>query len=175
MITVRTDILARSIEGLNRRKTALEDSANKQYRQKVYGLFKELLSIWPQFSGDTVSNWRIVKSPSEDPGYQEWPEKLAAQGLTEPAAFNKNYEPHQAGDPTAVNFAFTRSKFVQFTYKDKVHFVNATPLHFGDGTVSDLAGITHALRPANTQIISDFDRISTYLKAFAGRQYGSTI
>lgn len=172
MISIRADVLARAVQGLNRRKSEMQDAANKVYRQKVFVMFKELLVVWPQFSGDTVSNWRIVKSPSEDPGYQEWPEKLAAQ---EPATLGadgkirRHYEPHQAGDADAVNFAFTRAKFVKFTYRDKVHFLNLTPLHFGDGTVTDLQGVTHELRPVNMQIISNFDRVDNYLKAFSKR------
>lgn len=168
MITVRADILARSIQSLNRRKTALVDEVNKQYRKKVYAIFKDLLQVWPQFSGDMTSNWQIVKSPSEEKAYKMWPEKFSAQAATGPAAYNKDFAPHQAGDAAAVDFAFTRSKFVPFTYKDKIHFVNATPLFIGDGTVTDLSGVKHDLRPVNTQIISDFDRISSYLKAKHG-------
>lgn len=171
MISIRADVLARAVQGLNRRKSALVDTANKAYRKKVFAIFQDLLQVWSQFSGDMVSNWQIVTSPSQEKPYKVWPEKLAAQ---EPATMGadgrveRHFVPHQAGDPDAVNFAFTRAKFVQFTYKDKVHFVNMTPLHVGDGTVSDMEGVTHDLRPANTQIISNFDLISSYLKAKHG-------
>lgn len=160
MITIRADTRAHNKRVFAKLKLKLNEAADKAYRQKVFYMFKELLNVSYQFSGDFVSNWRIITQAGEITPYKMWPGKLDFSSQ------HGHMEPHQAGDPEAINFAFTRAKFTKFGARDRVYFVNATPLEFTGTTVTGPDGETRDLRPVN--VIDDGVRIQSYLKARFG-------
>lgn len=144
---------------LARARAKVISNANRAYRQQVYRMFEDVLMVSPQFSGDFVSNWRIITAKGELGGYSPW------SGKGDVAT---SQSPHRAGDPEAVTFARDRAARLPFTYKDKVYFVNDTPLVFTGTTVTGPDGITHNLRPEN--IIGAGVMIGSYLKAKYGGQ-----
>lgn len=142
---------------LARARAKVITNANRAYRQQVYRMFEDVLMISPQFSGDYASNWRIVTSQGELGGYLPWHRKGWVQ---------TTHDLHKAGDPEAVTFARDRAARLPFTYKDKVYFVNDTPLEFTGTTVTGPDGTTRRLRPEN--IIGGGVMIASYLKAKYG-------
>lgn len=170
MITIRADMKAKNKAVFAAIKDKLNAAKDKAYRQRVFYLFKEMLKVSYQFSGDFTSNWRIITQSGEIPPYNPWPEKATMFGDIHGAhGIGGQYHPHQAGDPEAINFAFTRAKFVQFGAKDRVYFVNSTPLEFTGTTVTGPDGETRALRPEN--VINGGERIQTYIKNLAEGNY----
>lgn len=149
-----------STKALAKAKERLVNNANRRYRNIVYKWFDEILRVSPQYSGDFVSNWQIVVGSAGgvvEPAYREWPLKHELEIRQQPRA---------AGDPLAIGYA--RSQMVRrpFNYKDKVYFVNPTPLHFTETTVSGPDGRTQNLRPEN--LIGMDKLLGSYLKAKFG-------
>lgn len=139
-----------------RQKAKIRESADKQYRAKVLAVFKDGLEVSAQWSGDWVKNFHLRKRGDSDlKAYVEHDEGRIG-------------EIHQAGDSEAVNFAFTRAKFVQFGYKDKMVMYNPAPLVFTGTTVTGPEGETRKLRPEN--VIPGGVRLQTYLQQkYGGR------
>lgn len=155
MIFLRMDNRAKNLEAIARTKKRFEEELNKQYRKRVYAMFKDLLVVSPQYSGDFVSNWHVMPDTATPKGYKEWREKLFVSSLGVKQA-------KAMGDPVAINFALTRAKFVQFTYLQKVYFTNETPLEFTATTVTS-EGVTHNLRPVN--LMSPPQQMFSYLRS----------
>lgn len=158
MITIRADTKAKNKQAFAAIKRKISDERDKAYRQKVFYLFHEMLKVSYQYSGDFTSNWRIITQDGELAPYKQWPGKTGVIGE----------RPRQAGDPEAINFAFTRAKFVKFGAKDRIYFVNATPLEFTGLTVTGPDGDTRPLRPEN--VIEGGVRIESYVKSLADRK-----
>lgn len=160
MITVRVDLAA-----VKKLKERVVTQANRKYRTHVYAMFEDALKVSAQFSGDYVSNWRIQVGSATDPGYQMWPGKVGEQlggGYSE-----YREQAHQAGDLQAVAYAREYAARLPFTYKDKVYFVNPTPLVFAERTVtSEIDGGVNELRPEN--IIGAGVLLKSYLKSKYG-------
>jgi hypothetical protein len=157
MISLRVDAAAnRNI--LQRARAKVEANTNRTFRAQVYRMFEDVLLVSPQFSGEYASNWRIVAESGEaGAAFTPWPGKGSVAVAQ---------QPHQAGDPEAITFAREQAARVPFNFRQKVFFVNETPLEFTATTVTG-AGGTQNLRPEN--IIPGGVRISSYLKA----KYGS--
>jgi hypothetical protein len=157
MLRIRADARAKNAATFTKLIKRVATEADKQYRQKVFYMFKDLLNVSPQYSGDFVSNWRLVVNGTEA-DYRVWPAKTGhgKWDLAESRVFQK-------GDPDAVNFAFTRAKFVAFGINDKVRFVNATPLGLTGTTVTDAQAVTLNLRPVN--LINGGQRLLSYMNA----------
>lgn len=155
MIFLRMDTRAKNLEAISRTKKRFEEALNRQYRKRVYAMFKDLLMVSPQYSGDFVSNWHVMPDTTTPKGYKEWREKLFVSSLGVQQA-------KAMGDPAAINFALTRAKFVQFTYLQKVYFINEAPLEFTATTVT-ADGVTHNLRPVN--LMSPPQQMFSYLRS----------
>lgn len=164
MIVFRAETRAKNLEKIHHTKRRFEEELNRRYRKRVFAMFKDLLTVSPQYSGDFVSNWQLLPDTGSPKGYKEWRYKnQVLQGRKWTILGKNSYEQaSQAGDPEAINFAFTRAKFVQFTYLQKVYFVNETPLEFTATTVTG-NGVTHNLRPVN--LISPPQQIISYLRS----------
>lgn len=134
MISIRVDRSA-----LPRVKAGVVDRANRRFRDQVYRMFDDLLLVSAQFSGDYVSNWRIVTQNDSLPTYERWHHKGEVQ---------VSQQPLRAGDIEAYSYARTHSVRKPFNYKDKVQFYNPTPLEFTGTTVTGEEG-TKPLRPEN--------------------------
>lgn len=150
MIHFRSDTRAKNLEKISRFKKRFEEELNRKYRQRTLAMFKDLLQVSPQYSGDFVSNWHIMPDTSSPPGHKDWryKNKVLAGRKNSMFGLTSYEEPFYAGHSEAINFAFTRAKFVQYTYLQKVYFVNSTELEFTATTVSD-GEETHTLRPVN--------------------------
>ena len=155
MIIFRADTRARNMQNISRMKKQFEEELNKQYRKKVYAMFGELLRISPQYSGDFVSNWHIRPDTGAIKGYKEWRDKLFTSTLS-------IREPKYKGHTDAINFAYTRAKFVKFDYRQRVHFTNQTPILLDATTVTG-DGVTHNLRPVN--LLSPPEQLFSYMRA----------
>ncbi len=144
-----------STAALRKANQRLVENANRRYRRIVYKAFDELLFVSPQYSGDFASNWKIVAGASHgEPDYNEWPLKHSLDIKQHPAA---------AGDALAIGYARSQAVRVPFNYKDKVYFVNPTPLHFTETTVSGPDGKAMKLRPEN--LIPVGVMLNSYMKA----------
>ena len=161
MISIRADLRA-----LAKVKEKVVVQVNRKYRAHVYKMFDEVLKVGAQFSGDYVSNWKIVVGAPSDTGYRRWPGK---DGTDLGGDLKYAGTVHQAGDPEAIDYARQGAARLPFTYKDKVFFVNPTPLSFTGTTVtSDIEGGTKPLRPEN--IIGGGVLLKSYMRAkFGGR------
>lgn len=164
MIIFRADTRARNLQNISRMKKQFEEELNKQYRKRVFMMFADLLRVSPQYSGDFVSNWHIRPETSAIKGYTPWRNKgKVIQGRKWSLMGQNSYESAlQAGHPEAVNFALTRSKFVKFDYRQRVHFTNQTNIQI-DATTVTADGVTHNLRPVN--LMSPPQQIFSYLRS----------
>lgn len=164
MITLRVDQRAKNIEKISRFKKRMEDELNKRYRKRVLAIFKDLLNVSPQYSGDFTSNWHLLPDTGSPAGYKEWrnKNKVVAGRKNTIMGLSSYEEALYAGHSEAINFAFTRAKFVQYNYLQKVYFVNSTELEFTATTVSDNEE-THALRPVN--LMSPPQQMFSYLRS----------
>lgn len=153
MISIRVNLAA-----LAKMKEKVVVHANRKYRAHVYKMFDDALLMSAQFSGDYVSNWWIVTQDDGLPSYQEWP------GKRDRTAWDASIH---RGHPAAIAFARDRMRLKPFTYKDKVYFVNPTPLEFTAATVTGPTGDTRPLRPEN--IIPGGVTVKQYLKAKYGK------
>ena len=152
MFEVRADIIARNKQSLDRFRTRMEAEANRKYMRVVRSMYRELLKVSPQYSGNFVSNWQFQIDDNSVRGYQEWRNK-------------GDGEKRIAGDTEAVDYSLRRMYSAgAFTFKQKVYFLNDTPLTFTESTVSDSTGQVRNLRPGN--MIADMAQISSYLKAY---------
>jgi hypothetical protein len=171
VIAVNGTSLAKGIKSLKAIRKKVADTADGAYRQKLYYLFEKGARVSPQWSGDFTSNWNIVVDGNM-PIYKPWPGKFESRlsrhddAHTGAAAYRVT--PHQAGDPEAVGTALARgaAQLRGVTMKSRVHFVNATELHVGDGgtTMVGLDGVER-LRPEN--VIPTGTRIEAYIKTMA--------
>lgn len=144
-----------STKALAKAKERVVVNANRRYRAIVYKMFEELLRVSPQYSGDFASNWVILAGNGHgDPGHKQWPLK---------DSLDVKQQPFRAGDPLAIGYARSQAVRVPFSYKDKVYFVNSTPLHFTETTVTGPDGKTMNLRPEN--LIPVATMLNSYLKA----------
>lgn len=155
MIGIRVDTRALKVT-----KEKLVTRMNTRYRAIVYKMFEDLLLVSAQFSGDYTSNWRIVADTSDMPSYGMWPGKM---GLDHSGKVLAIGEIHQAGDPEAVTYARDAVARVPFNYKQKIYFLNPTPLFFTGTTVTSADGVTEKLRPEN--LIAGGVQIQSYLYA----------
>ena len=108
--------MARNKQKLDRFRSKLEDAANKKYMRVVRAMYRELVNVSPQYSGNFASNWQFQIDDNSVRGYQEWRNK--DDGVK-----------RSAGDSEAVDYALRRMYSAGgFNYKQKVYFVNDTPL-----------------------------------------------
>lgn len=141
----------------------LDAYANRRYRAYVYKMFEDMLLVSMQYSGDYTSNWRIVTQNDGFPTYHELPEHNSMQISF---LLGTTVTPHQAGDAPAVLAARDAVTRKPFNYKDKVYFMNPTPLH-NDGTnVTGPDGISRPLRPVN--LINGGETIKAYMQSLYG-------
>ena len=156
MINLRIDLTS-----LAKARKKLDAYANRKFRATVYYMYEEMLLVAAQFSGDYVSNFSIITQNDGYPQYHESPEK---------AAMDRLYgAPHQAGDAPAVLANRASMARKPFTYRDKVYFVNPTPLFFTATTVTGRDGVTRPLRPEN--VIPG----QVTIKQFMRSQFGSQL
>lgn len=163
-----------STRGLAIAKERVVANANRRYRAIIYKMFEDMLDVSAQYSGDFTMNWVIMAGEGHgDPGYRQSPEKAAYRKSqifkrTDGSVGFTGPEPHAAGDLPAIDYARQNAVRVPFNYKDKVYFVNPTPLHFTETTVTGPDGKTQNLRPEN--IIPGGVLIKSYLLAkYGGR------
>lgn len=96
---------------------------NISYQQILRQAFTDLLNGTPQWSGDLAANWNFsIGTPDES--YTETPMKYEA------ASSYSRFVPRQAGDQLAVRMSLARMSTVidKVTWRDRVHFTNATPI-----------------------------------------------
>ncbi len=147
-----------STRALEVTKLRIVAAVNRRYREIVYAMFEDMLLVSAQYSGEFTSNWQIMAGTGHSaPSFHPWPGKDSV-AITQ--------QPHRAGDGEAVTYARENMARKPFTYKDKVFFVNATPLEFTASTVTGPDGKTQAIRPEN--IIPGGVLIKSYLMARYG-------
>lgn len=149
-----------STRGLALAKERVVQNANRRYRAIIYKMFEDMLLVSAQYSGDFTSNWVIMAGEGHSEGdYLPWYRKGGVAARQQPNA---------AGDPAAIVHARENAARRPFNYKDKVYFVNATPLEFTETTVTGPDGKTQNLRPEN--LIPGGVLIKSYLLAkYGGR------
>lgn len=127
MITINADSLRASILELKGKGLEIRAQALVQYRKFIMGIFKELLLISPQYSGDFVFNWSIEIDGGSERGYTPSSGKVQAleKGqLREP----KNHAGEESGELNSAYFRALRAVQDIKYYGQPVYFVNATPL-----------------------------------------------
>lgn len=153
-IALRVDKLANNAV-IARARVKLEENINRAFRRQVYKMFEDAVLVSPQFSGEYAANWRISLSDAQESPVT-WSNKTVP--------WKKTPHVQQAGDLAAFAFARERMERIPFTYKDKVYFVNDSPLTMTTKTVTDAKGVTRDLRPENL-VISHYASIFSYLRA----------
>jgi hypothetical protein len=170
VIAVRADTIRLNLQKLKAVRKKIADTADGRFRQKLYYLYERLVIVSPQYSGDFTSNWNIVVDGNM-PVYKPWPGKFDLpmrahthdNGTTAYAA-----QPHQAGDPEAVNSAKARgaAQLRGVTMKSRVHFVNATELRVDEtGHLMEGPDGVERLRPEN--VIPTGTSLEVYVKTLA--------
>jgi hypothetical protein len=154
MLALDVGALARTVANIQDKRKKLDLEVNRQYRQKVLAMFKDVLQVSPQYSGEFVSNWDVVVGTEGLKTFRAWPAK-------------GDKTVRDAGDATAVNYAYTRAKFAlqHVTYRTPVYFVNASPLELESPFVTGNGAIEHLRNPS---VISAWQNITAYLKDFHG-------
>lgn len=163
MISIDANKLKMSLANLKRLRKTVQETGDGQFRQKLYYLFSETLKVSPQFSGDFVSNWRLVVDGNLG-SYKRWHQKdgMDKNGRLASATTSQNI--HQAGDMEAITPTMARAvnALKGVTLKAKVHFINMTDLHTPDGVRMVSPTETMFLRPEN--VIPGPTRIESYIK-----------
>lgn len=105
-------------------KRQMQDEIDKQFSAKVRLMFRDLVKISPQWSGDFAANWVIAEDPNFS-GYTP----VVMKGHTRFA------EAGQVGDSRGVTPAINRSNFQskKLSYKKPVYFINNAPPTFAEG------------------------------------------
>jgi hypothetical protein len=171
VIAIRADKIRMNLQKLQAVRKKVADTADGRFRQKLYYLYEQAVRVSPQYSGDFASNWNIVVDGNM-PVYRPWPGKydvpVSAHHDSGTGAISYREQPHQAGDPEAVNASLHRGagQLRGVTMKSRVHFVNATELRVGDegATMHGLDGVER-LRPEN--IIPTGTSIEVYVRTLA--------
>lgn len=150
-----------STAALKASKQKLVENANRRYRRIVYDAFEAMLDVSYQYSGNYTMNWHIVTNQQGHPSYVEYGVKDSV-----------NYQqPHAAGDLPAIDFARQGAVRAPFNYKDKVYFVNPSPLEFTQDSVTGPDGETMKLRPEN--IIGSGILLKSFVQAYMRDKYGA--
>lgn len=171
MISLNIDQLLQAQKIVRSKKTEVLAAADRQYRSKILAMYKEILLVAPQFSGDFVSNFDIEttinhkgKGSSHSPSRGYTP--IAGKG-----SVAVSQQPLNAGDTgTAYQSAYMRGvgrlRFVK--HGQPVFFVNPTPITIDSPEVIGPAGDRRDLR--DSMVITAWESIHSYLQA----KYGST-
>lgn len=141
------------------RKDVLE-MATRQYRQQVMAIYRELLIVYPQFSGDAISNFDIKTLTSNAQPYREHPNKGSVAISQQPRDAGQTDGPFQ----TALMRGVARMKGVK--YGEPVYFVNPAPITIDSPEVIGPDGKRQDLR--NSGVITAWMSISSYLQAKYG-------
>lgn len=118
-------------------KAEIEANLEAQFEAETQRIFKHLVEVTPQWSGDLAANWRISLTPTE--GAYQSPFK-------QPEWQNGPWA--HMGDPAAVAYALASSQNVEISYKNPVYFTNGTPLIFSTTLVAG-DGTSSVVRPEN--------------------------
>lgn len=117
----------------------IDKELDKAYFNWTLHVFQDLVMLYPQWSGDAVSNWRYsIHSPSGE--YT----KLYTKDLRWGAKGYASEPPVQRGNFEAVSIAMSRAMDgPRPSYEDAVYFVNNTPI------AADLEDNPAWVRPIN--------------------------
>jgi hypothetical protein len=162
MITLNIDLLLQAKKAVKSKQAEVLAARDKQYRSKVLAMYKELLYVSPQFSGDFVSNWDIETPLSNSRAYKEIPGKNSVA---------ISQQPHEAGDKSPeLDSAYMRgvSRMRYVTYGQPVYFTNPTPIQISSPEVIGPDGKRNDLR--DSTVITAWESIHSYLQS----KYGST-
>lgn len=162
VITLNIDGLIQARKLVASKKAEVIKARDTQYRSIVLAMYKDLLYVSPQYSGDFVFNWDIETLTSPERGYSQ----LDSKGSLAIAQ-----QPHHAGDTStelksALGRGLGRLRYVK--YGQPVYFVNPTPIRIDSPEVVGPDGVRKDLRDAVA--ITAWESISSYLQG----KYGST-
>lgn len=106
-------------------KKQMQDELDKQFSAKVRLMFRDLVKVTPQWSGNYAANWYI----SEDPNF-------AGYTATVMKGHTRYEEAGQAGDTRGTAPSINRSNFQskKLNYTKPVYFINNTPTLFEEGS-----------------------------------------
>lgn len=162
MISLNIDQLLQAQKIVRSKKAEVLAAADRQYRSKILAMYKEILLVAPQFSGDLVSNFDIETMSSPERGYTP----IAGKG-----SVAVSQQPLNAGDTgTAYQSAYMRGvgRLRYVKHGQPVFFVNPTPITIDSPEVIGPAGDRKDLR--DSVVITAWESIHSYLQA----KYGST-
>lgn len=164
MITLNADLLVQAREYARKKGFEAKIAALEAYRKRVLAMYKDLLLITPQYSGDMVSNWDIQLEDSPERAYREWAEKEEFRLAHEQRSLVEAIEPHHAGEQdeafmSAYMRGVQRMRYVTY-YGQPVYFVNTAPLEINSPLIAGPDGI-QKLREDG--VISAWDSITSYL------------
>lgn len=162
MITLNVDMLMRAREAVKKKRADVLKMATAQYRSQALAMYREVLLVAPQFSGDFVSNFDLETTNSPERGYTPLPNKGSVAVSQQPREAGDTDGPFQAAYMRGV----ARLRYIQ--YGDPIYIVNPTPIQIDSPEVIGPDGDRKDLR--DPAVITAWESISSYLQA----KYGDT-
>lgn len=150
-------------------KKQMKDELDKQFSAKVRLMFRDLIKVTPQWSGNYAANWYI----SEDANF-------AGYTPTVMKGHTRYTEAGQAGDARGTAPSINRSNFQskKLNYTKPVYFINNTPTLFDEDTANpSVVGYSQPYPGANypeitkvrpENLVDGKVVLSSYLKAKYG-------
>lgn len=160
MIVLDARKLAEAIRVTKTKKQNIIDARDRGYRQRVMAMYRELLMVYPQFSGDSISNFDIRTLTGSAHQYKQHPNKGSVAISQQPRDAGQTDGPFQ----TALMRGVARMKNVR--YGEPVFFVNPAPITIDTPEVTGPDGKRQDLR--NTSVITAWQGIESYLQAKYG-------
>lgn len=160
MIILDAAMLAASIKACKTKKKNILEAADRGYRQRVMAMYRELLMVYPQYSGDAISNFDIKTLTGSSHQYREHPNKGSVRLTQQPRNAGQTDGPFQS----ALMRGVARMKTVH--YGEPVYFVNPAPITIDVPEVIGPDGKRQDLR--SSSVITAWQGIESYLQAKYG-------
>lgn len=159
MVIINADSIAAARDFVRKRGLEAKAAATKQYRSHIMRLYRELLLIYPQYSGDSIANWDIETDVRAAREYVQT--EMKGKVIDQPI--------YEAGEISpGFNSAYARglARMRDVTqYGQPVLFVNNSPVEIDSPIVVGPDGVSKLRDP---DVVAAWMSITSYLQARFG-------
>lgn len=165
MMSINVNAIQLTIKNLQKTQKKVIEKGDSAVRAKTWALWKELLAVSPQFSGDFVSNW-FLSVDGNLGAYKMYQGKASMDAEMQDKGGRISYRSvaRQMGDPGAIASVKMSglSRLNGITMKSRIRFINLTDL-YSTGKEMVSPRDREQLRPEN--VIPGGVRIESHLRA----------
>lgn len=165
MMNINVNAIQLTIKNLQKTQKKVIEKGDSAVRAKTWALWKELLAVSPQFSGDFVSNW-FLSVDGNLGSYKMYQGKASMDAEMQDKNGRISYRSvaKQMGDEAAMTSVRMSglSRLQTITMKSRIRFINLTDL-YSTGREMKSPRDTETLRPEN--VIPGSVRIESHLRS----------